>query len=630
MTRDEAKEQVKADFARNPRRLVGALGLVVDEKKSKGSDIWAFQGGEENASLVAHGEPGQYAGLCKRFGDDASGDCFWLVQYIRPQDSFKMRFEFVCGVYGVTWDDAARHANRERTEKVGEASYRVIGDGGEVLAIHKRTDFANGTKTMAWCKPDGGRGLPDGVRLNALPLWRSWEIEDARRSVVVCEGEKDTDALRALGAQAVGTYGADCVPGADSLTWAAGRQVFLWPDNDDVGRKHMERVAVQVKEAGGVPFVLAWPEAPEKGGAADFVVAGGTRETLRALANKARRWEPPAPDEPEPDTEAEAKMEQAVNGTRYTPQGDVFQGAVSVADVTEEIILALETRRRLPKAIYGMRSGFESIDNFFGGFAWQGLMLLMAESGVGKTTLARHFMYATAIENLRSGNDGRILAYIMEGGKEQLLRYYAGYKFGFPSHLWRPGSEDRTTPEWEDVRMSVYSEFPLLPIDLCYGVKDADRIMFDIERRIGEGPIDGVILDNLQLLSFRSGNEYQRFKQMAIDALELCDRLAVPMLALTQVNRSGSDTKTRGGPDWYNAATCCWFAERGESGEPKEKRGQSNVLRLHNLKVRYEDKCMSEVTLLGDQATGRLWEQDEYSHEQARATIAAEYERRGY
>jgi DNA primase len=62
--------------------------------------------------------------------------------------------------------------------------------------------------------------------------------------VIVVEGEKAADALLSIGVQAVGTVtGASGTPGAIPLAELTGRRVPVWPDNDDVGHEHMQRVA---------------------------------------------------------------------------------------------------------------------------------------------------------------------------------------------------------------------------------------------------------------------------------------------------------------------------------------------------------------------------------------------------
>src|SRR5207249_787948 len=89
--------------------------------------------------------------------------------------------------------------------------------------------------------------------------------------VVVTEGEKAADATAAGGWPAIGTVcGAAAAPGPHVIALLAQFDVVLWPDHDDVGRRHMNRLG-RALEAAGVAalYVVRWPDAPEHGDAAD-------------------------------------------------------------------------------------------------------------------------------------------------------------------------------------------------------------------------------------------------------------------------------------------------------------------------------------------------------------------------
>jgi hypothetical protein len=130
--------------------------------------------------------------------------------------------------------------------------------GGHV-ADHVREDTASG-KRVWWSKRD--------VKVADLALYRAARLaEQPDRPAVVCEGEVATDALAALedrlGIVALGTQtGAAGTPGDAALEPLRGRTVFLWPDNDDPGHAHMERIARRLTE-------LDVEDAPPKGDAAE-------------------------------------------------------------------------------------------------------------------------------------------------------------------------------------------------------------------------------------------------------------------------------------------------------------------------------------------------------------------------
>ena len=613
---DETRDAIKSAFAADPRRLVDALGLTVDEKKSKrgnGRALWVYDGAEDDASLQINGKPGM-EGLCHRYGDGWSGDCFELVRRYRPGDSFKTRAEFVASVYGIPMD-APKRNSRKAASVLTDTSYPVPGTDGTIIAIHRRQDLEGGGKRMWWEREDGAHGLPEGMTLASLPLWRHWEIaEYPHKAIIVCEGEKDADACAEHGLLAVGTYGAEALPGSDAIAPLIGRKVFLWPDNDAPGRAHMDAIACAIVQGGGECRVLAWPDAPPKAGAWDFFAAGYTVDDLRAIAKAANVWQPP-----ETDPGAE-ELAAAVNAVSYTDQ--TLPGARPIDEHAEKIIDLVETRRNLPRKLYGMRTGWPTLDWHFLGLKDQGLVLICAESGAGKTTIGRHILFATADAIVRENLGTRILVYVLEGGTEQFLRYYAGWKYGVPLRLLEPGGARDTDEYWTDRLAEAYSEFPTLPIDICTDLRDANRIMWDIERRAQETPIEGVLLDNVQRLTYEGGNLWQNNKRSADKALDIADRYRFPFITLSQVNRDNKGVvSARYGPEWWDNATAVFVAERGESGDRREERMQSNKTTLYNMKGRYTRTCCRPLVLIGDRETGRLYEEASAPHIPQRAPL---------
>jgi len=112
--------------------------------------------------------------------------------------------------------------------------------------------------------------------------------------VFVVEGEKDADAIHALGLVATTSVGG---AGKWRDTYARslmGARVAILPDNDTPGAKHAQQVAASVDAlTAGCATVLDLPDLPEKGDASDWIRAGGTADQLVRLAERNPRWEPP-------------------------------------------------------------------------------------------------------------------------------------------------------------------------------------------------------------------------------------------------------------------------------------------------------------------------------------------------
>ena len=132
--------------------------------------------------------------------------------------------------------------------------------------FHNREDRPDG-KRVWWCDEDGRPGLgehrlEDLVYVDRLPM--------ARR-VVITEGEKAADAVRAAGLDAVGTVcGASSTPGRAVAELFAAGEPILWPDADKVGLLHMGRFAELLEPLVASMALIDWPGAPEHGDAADL------------------------------------------------------------------------------------------------------------------------------------------------------------------------------------------------------------------------------------------------------------------------------------------------------------------------------------------------------------------------
>ena len=173
-------------------------------------------------------------------------------------------------------------------QKTVVATYRYHDQDGrhlyDVLRYHPK-DFKQRRADGVWSMK--------GVR---RVLYRLPDIQGAM-TVYIPEGEKDVEALRALGLTATTNPG-----GADPKRWqpaytaqlttAAVERVVILPDNDDRGRAHAETVARSCHDAGLHVQVLALPGLPVKGDVSDWLAAGHTKADLAALVQTAPAYVP--------------------------------------------------------------------------------------------------------------------------------------------------------------------------------------------------------------------------------------------------------------------------------------------------------------------------------------------------
>jgi hypothetical protein len=175
---------------------------------------------------------------------------------------------------------------------------------GEPVGLVVRWDLADGKKDI---RPIARHD--DGWRIGAMPgprpPYRLPELAGARL-VILCEGEKAADRWRALGFVATTSAGGSQAAGKTDWAPLAGKEVWIFPDNDLPGRKYAETVARILATLRPAPMVriVEVPGLPDGGDIVDWTDAhgdaaepDGMRAELEALAQAVEPWQPEAADD---------------------------------------------------------------------------------------------------------------------------------------------------------------------------------------------------------------------------------------------------------------------------------------------------------------------------------------------
>ena len=182
-------------------------------------------------------------------------------------------------------------------------AWKIRDAAGRLFAVHCRFELDDGGKAFAWWR--NGKWTLSGVKVAAAPLYGAELLGgwDQGAAVIVTEGEKAADALQARGLQAVATVcGSGTTPGAGALVVLGGWRgpVILWPDFDDSGRAHMERVRAALPPGPDVR-AFAPSDLPVKGDAVEWLAARaaeapGAGLLAEILVGAAKCW--PAEEQP--------------------------------------------------------------------------------------------------------------------------------------------------------------------------------------------------------------------------------------------------------------------------------------------------------------------------------------------
>ena len=173
-------------------------------------------------------------------------------------------------------------------------------------------------KRFSQRRPDGKGGWLWNLTGVRLVLYRLPELK-GKGGVAICAGEKDADALTAIGIPATtnalgegkwrDTY-------TQQLVAAGVERVRIFPDNDDPGRAHADQVASSCV-AGGIRDVkiITLPDVPPKGDVSDYLAAGHTKEDILQLVKATLAFDV---------TAAPVSASEKGAGLHFQPLGDLL------------------------------------------------------------------------------------------------------------------------------------------------------------------------------------------------------------------------------------------------------------------------------------------------------------------
>lgn len=223
---------------------------------------------------------------------------------------------------------AAANGHGDHGRVVKRTPYRYLAADGQTY-IKLRLDYEDGYKACPWYTEEGFKSHKAG--LNGYPianmlLYGHEEISklDEKVPIILAEGEKATDALKAHGFVATTLAGGAAQKQFGSaLAPLANHPVYLWPDNDDEGRALMHNVAANLVELGAA---VHWLEpagaAVHKGNDAyDYFARAGTADNIEVMVKFAPLWERP---------------EKAAAEPTKAPEGNAHYSVVCMADVVAE------------------------------------------------------------------------------------------------------------------------------------------------------------------------------------------------------------------------------------------------------------------------------------------------------
>ena len=207
-------------------------------------------------------------------------------------------FDHYMKIHNVDYRTAFNHLSKEaglatEPQKKIIKTYDYTDESGNLLFQTVRYE----PKDFKQRRPDGKDGWIYNLQGIRLVPYNLPDVMKAK-SIVIVEGEKDADSLKAIG------FTATCNPmGAgkwktDYSESFKGKRVVIIPDNDAPGKRHAQTVAKNLKDLTESVKIVELPGLPEKGDVSDWIAQGHTKEELIEIIKQTPEWEVPKEDYP--------------------------------------------------------------------------------------------------------------------------------------------------------------------------------------------------------------------------------------------------------------------------------------------------------------------------------------------
>jgi KaiC/GvpD/RAD55 family RecA-like ATPase len=339
--------------------------------------------------------------------------------------------------------------------------------------------------------------------------------------VAVAEGEKDAGNLTRLGMPATCNSGGAEKFRPELARWFTGKDVAIFPDNDEPGRKHAAIVARTLHPVARSVRIVEIPELPLKGDVSDFIAKGGTLDQLNALYVKAATWSP--------DWDFPASLPH--ENERY------------VRTLQDEIEAAGGINAFWDLARFaGLPTPFAKLNRILaGGMRGGEVYVLGANQGAGKTSLALQFAIAAL-----SGGSG-VLIFSMEMNHRAVFQRICGIEAQVDLALYREAQREKRESREDRFRLSRATS-ELAAWKLLVSTKPAvtpEHIVSETKRLAARNPISLVIVDHMQLMGAdrETRGDYEKFTAISRAMKQTAMEVGVPLLLVSQTSRSNSREK---------------------------------------------------------------------------------------
>jgi len=466
--------------------------------------------------------------------DPQSGLAICHSQCGRGWDIIALEMEIHHKEFGSAKDDVFRIIGRPIVpfeEKNLEAVYDYVDETGKTLYQVLRYHG----KEFKQRKPDGRGGYHYGLGDVRRVPYRLDKIINAP-FVALAEGEKDVHTLEHLGIVAsCSSGGAGNVFKPEAAEFFRGKDIAIFPDNDDPGRKYAIKTAEALNGIAKSIKIIELPDLDVKQDVTDWVFKGGNKQKLRELYARAQFWSPDwrwANNVPRENNRYNKRMIEAIE---------------EAGGLTEFWNLA---------RLEGLATPYTRLSRFLGGGLRRSeFYVIGGNQGSGKTSLALQF----AIKAIRSGH--HVVMFSMEMNWNSVFQRMVAIeaRVNLNELMDAQITLKRKDVSSDDIREAQQVCQRLVPL-LCQHTTQLaehrllvsnksgvtpEHIIDEIKYISNVEPVSLVIVDHIQLMDCAESNrsDYEKFTKISRMMKQVAMELRIPILLISQTSRLQSHEK---------------------------------------------------------------------------------------
>lgn len=254
------------------------------------------------------------------------------------------------------------------------------------------------------------------------------------------------------------------------------------------------------------------------------------------------------------------------------------RGAViEIADAVAEYMPVLEAMLDDQKDTPGIETGFD-FDKYIGGLIGGDLTIIGGYPGKGKTSLAMQTAFEVA------GRGYRTLVFSLEMAKRQYMLRLVSTLAGVNSETIRRGQVQRESESYRRIKREA-ARIAIAPLSIVETSQSSETVRAQVIKQKQAGrDVQFVVVDYLDMLQDRAGNEMERVKTITRNMKRLARDLNVCVWLLHALNR-GAELSLRslmyGGDYDADEVMLCHFDD--------DRQDQSAT--IHIVKNRNGDTC---------------------------------------